>query len=62
MRVISGETLLLQRALREAVRAPSRAECLAAIRAALEAGANVNARTGAVGPRYTWQQATTMMP
>ena len=38
------ETPLLQVALRRALKEPSRAECLAAIRAALEAGADVNAR------------------
>ena len=36
---------LLQAALLEAVRVPRRADCLAAIRAALEAGADVNARS-----------------
>ena len=38
------ETPLLQAALLAAVQVPRRAECLAAIRAALEAGADVNAR------------------
>ena len=37
-------TPLLQAALLDAVQVPRRAECLAAIRAALEAGADVNAR------------------
>ena len=48
------ETSLLQAALIAAVEVPRRAECLAAICAALEAGADVNARTDYGGTPLHW--------